>query len=409
MHALLHWAHLNAYRIVVLAYWLCVICGALGIAGCLGALAVLRARLRPAPAAESAPLPWSTLSMIVPIKGADAHTEEHLTRLVTSETPLPTEYLIAMESAEDPAYAVAERVAARHPEQRIRPLVTGPAGGRMGKQHNLAVAVTHARGEVIGSMDADVAVAPDTVAAVLGALARPGVGAAYCLPCYTGHGPAGGALVALYTNYSLAPNLGALALTGNQPFTLGSLWLISRATLDYIGGLDQFTHTVSGDAAIGAAVAGAGLRNVLAPRTVAIPFEPLSLAGGLRHLGKWLALLRAEGLGSYLLLLLIWHPILWSTLALLAGLKLHTRYPALAGIALALVWAAVVARVGSGLLLDRLVYRRRSWLPLALVPYELLVVPLLFGAGFVRRSLVWRGHRYWIGPHGAIQRSQAVG
>jgi ceramide glucosyltransferase len=409
MHALLHWADLNAYRVVVLAYWLCVICGALGVAGCLGALAMLRARFRRPPLAEGAPLPWSTLSMIVPIKGADAHTEDHLSRLVASATPLSTEYLIAMESAEDPAFAVAQRVAARYPERRIRPLVTGPAGGRMGKQHNLAVAVGEARGEVIGSMDADVAVAPDTVAAVLGTLAQPGVGAAYCLPCYAGSGPAGGALVALYTNYSLSPNLGALALSGNQPFTLGSLWLISRATLDYMGGLDQFTHTVSDDAAIGAAVAGAGLRNVLAPRTVAIPFEPLDLAGGLRHLGKWVALLRAEGLGTYLLLLLTWHPILWSTLALVAGLALRSLYPALAAIALALVWAAVVARVGSGLLLDRLVYRRRGWLPLALVPYELLIVPVLFGTGFVRRSLVWRGRRYWIGPHGAIQRSQAVG
>jgi ceramide glucosyltransferase len=409
MHALLQWAHLNAYRVVVLAYWLCVICGALGVAGCLGALGVLRARLRPAPATSATPLPWSTLSMIVPIKGADAHTEDHLTRLVTSATPLATEYLIAMESAEDPAYEVAQRVAARYPERHIRPLVTGPAGGRMGKQHNLAVAVGDAQGEVIGSMDADVAVAPDTMAAVLGALKQPGVGAAYCLPCYTGGGPAGGALVALYTNYSLAPNLGALALSGNQPFTLGSLCLITRAALERIGGLDQFTHTVSDDAAIGAAVARAGLRNVLAPRTVAIPFEPLDLAGGLRHLGKWVALLRAEGLGTYLLLLLTWHPILWSTLALVAGLGLRSRYPALAVIALALVWAAAVARVGSGLLLDRLVYRRRGWLPLALVPYELLVVPLLFGAGFARRSLDWRGRRYWIGPHGAIRRSQAEG
>ena len=120
-------------------------------------------------------------------------------------------------------------------------------------------------------------------------------------------------------------------------------------------------------------------------------------------------MLRAKGLGTYLLLVLTWHPILWSTLALVAGLGLHTRFPALAGIALALVWAAVVARVGVALLLDRLVYRRRGWLPLALVPYELCVVPVLFGAGFVRRSLVWRGRRYWIGPHGAIQRSQAVG
>ena len=68
----------------------------------------------------------------------------------------------------------------------------------------------------------------------------------------------------------------------------------------------------------------------------------------------------------------------------------------------------VVARVGGGLLLDRAVYHRRGWLPLALIPYELLIVPVLFGAGLVRRSLVWRGRRYWIGPHGKILRSAAA-
>jgi ceramide glucosyltransferase len=408
MHAFLQWAQLNAHRAGLLAYWLAAICGALGILGCLGALATFFARFRPVAAAD-APLPWSSLAMIVPIKGADAHTEDHLTRLVTSVTPLATEYLIAMESEQDSAYAIAQRVAALHPERRIRPLVTGPAAGKLGKQHNLAVAVAHTPAEVIGSMDADIAVTPDTVAAVLRALAQPNVGVAYCLPCYTGGGPLGGALMALYTNYCISPNLGALALRGNQSFTIGSLWLISRAALERIGGLEQFGDTVSDDAAIGATVARAGLRNMLAGRTVAIPFEPLGFTGGMRHLGKWVGMLRAEGLGTYLLVLLTWHPILWSTLALLAGLWLHARYPTLAGVALALVAAATVARVGAALTLDRVFYHRRGGLPLALVPYELFIAPVLFGAGFVRRSIVWGGHRYWIGAHGKILHSQAVG
>jgi ceramide glucosyltransferase len=409
MHTFLHWAHPYAHRAAVLAFWLAAISAAVGVLGGLGTLGVLRARFRPPARADGAPLPWRSLSMIVPIKGADAHTADHLTRLVTSATPLATDYLIAMESAEDEAYAIAQRVAAEHPDIHIRPLVTGPSGDRMGKQHNLAVALAQSEGEVIGSMDADVMVERETVAAVLQALAQPGVGVAYCLPCYAGGGPVGGALVALWTNYSISPNLGALALSGNQPFTLGSLWLTTRATLERIGGLEQFGHTVSDDAAIGAAVARAGLRNVLARRTVAIPFEPLGLAGGLRHLGKWLGMLRAQGLGTYLLAALTWHPILWSTLALLAGLALRRSHPAFVGLALALVAAAVVARVGGGLVLDRALYHRRGWLPLALVPYELFVVPVLFGVGFVRRSLVWRGRRYWIGPHGVIRRSEALG
>jgi hypothetical protein len=37
------------------------------------------------------------------------------------------------------------------------------------------------------------------------------------------------------------------------------------------------------------------------------------------------------------------------------------------------------------------------------VVYELVGVPLLFGAGFFRRTIVWKGRRYRLGRHGVIR------
>jgi ceramide glucosyltransferase len=392
----------------LLVYWVFAVTSAVGTLGCLGAMAMLVARFR-RPAQAGAEGPPAALALIVPIKGADAHTEGNLSALVASRVPGAVEYLFAMESADDPAYAVCQRVVEQDPNRRSRVVLTGPANGRMGKQHNLAVAARQTSSAVIGSMDADVQVEPDLLAAMLRQVQEPGAGVAYALPCYWGDGPAGGALVALYTNYSFAPNFAALALRGNQPFIIGSLWLVARATLEQIGGLEQFGATVSDDAAIGQAIAQHGLRNVLVPRTVRIPFEPLPLAGGAKHLQKWLAMLRAEGLGAYFTILLLWHPLFWAALALLAAIPIRRGYPSLLDIAAGLAVVALAARVGSAWLLDRLVYRRtNSWLPLWLIPYELVVVPVLFGAGFFRRTIEWRGRRYRLGPHGKIEHAADV-
>jgi ceramide glucosyltransferase len=393
---------------LLIVYWLLFAVGGVGILGAIGACAVLLRRVRPlGGGATFVPLTGASLSMIVPIKGVDASTEANLSALVESPFRGEIEYLFAMESADDPAYAVCQRVRALHPDRDIRVVFSGPAGARMGKQHNLAAAVRAARYQVIGSMDADVRVAPTTLAVGLSYLAPPGVGIAYFLPGYTDQPslrdewPMGGALVALYSDYYFLANFGALALTRTQPAIIGGLWLVRRATLEAIGGLDQFTRVVSDDAALGKAIAAQKLRCVLVPHTVAVPFEQLDLRGGVRHLAKWLAMLRAEGLGTYLTILATWHPIFWSALALILGrfTPAHQWLPSLL-----LLGAAVVVRILTAVLLNLRVYRLPPLpLPLLAVAYELAGVPLLFGAGLFRRTIVWKGRRYRLGRHGVIR------
>lgn len=391
---------------MIVVYWGLVAASALGILGCAGAAVTLARRVRPAPLDAVPPhSAFPSLSVLVPLRGADPATEAHLTALVESALSCDVEYLFAMESRDDPAFAVCERVRLAHPELPVRIVLSGPAKGRMGKQHNLATAARAARYDVIACVDGDVMVAPGTLAVGVSHLARPGAGAAYFLPVYHGPGTPGGMLVALYANYSFCANFGALALSTRQPAIIGALWLLRRETLERIGSFDPFTATVSDDAAIGRAIAALGLRCVLVPYTVAIPFERLGLRGGLRHLAKWIAMLRAEGLAAYALIAVTWHPLLWATMTLLVGLI--TGDPGTLPLSLALVAAALLARVGgAGLINDRCYGLPSLPLPLWLVPYELLGVPLLFGAGFFRRTLVWSGRRYRIGRHGAIVEAQ---
>ncbi|HKS69596.1 MAG TPA: hypothetical protein VJQ45_04215, partial [Ktedonobacterales bacterium] len=103
-----------------------------------------------------------------------------------------------------------------------------------------------------------------------------------------------------------------------------------------------------------------------------------------------------------------WHPLLWSIIALLVGLLVGGA--GTLPLSLALVVVAALARVGGAALLNTRSYGLPPWrLPLWLIPYELLAVPLLFGAGLFRRTIVWRGRRYRIGQHGRIQAVSELG
>ncbi len=392
--------------VLQIVYWLLVAVAALGVLGAIGACATLLRRVRGLGGASFVPPTAASLSMIVPLRGVDAATEANLNALVESQFRGAIEYLFAMESVDDAAYALGQRVKALHPDQDIRIVFSGPAGARMGKQHNIAAAAREARYAVLGSMDADVQIAPTTLAVGLSYLAQPGAGIVYFLPGYSGPsgaGSLGGSLVALYSDYYFLANFGALALRRPQRAIIGGLWLIRRATVDAIGGFDQFTRVVSDDAAIGKAVAGQKLRCLLAPFTVSVSFEDLDLRGGATHLAKWIAMLRAEGLGTYLSIVLTWHPVFWSAVAVIVGLftPSHQWAPSLI-----VLGVAVLVRIITAMLLNVRVYRMPPLpLPLYAVAYEIAGVPLLFGAGLFRRTIIWKGRRYRLGRHGVILRA----
>src|SRR5947209_2237058 len=104
--------------LVLILYWCFFVITVIALLGCLGASTMILTRFlryssRLTEAASVAESNFS-LSMIVPIKGADSSTEAHLHALVESSVEAEVEYLFAMESSDDPAFLVCQRVQAAH-------------------------------------------------------------------------------------------------------------------------------------------------------------------------------------------------------------------------------------------------------------------------------------------------------
>lgn len=353
------------------------------------------------PAGERPPL-----SVLVPLRGAPAGLSERLVRLLDAMRP-SDQLVVALETEDDPGYSVVTEVQAARQDRDVQVVLSGPAGERMGKQHNLNAALERAKHDLLAFMDDDVLLeranleeAAATVAADDGA-----VGAAFALPYYgggSGQSPRLGAhLVADYTNHGFAPNMASLALQGPPRFIIGGFWATSRAALDAIGGLEHFTATVSDDAAIGRAFAEAGRTNVMLRHPVRLEPEDLGFQGGVAHVLKWLTLLRAEGLGVLLLCFLTWNPLASGLVALVLAL-LAPAVTVKAG--LLVIGALLVLRALSVFALDVRVYGLQPpgrYLPMQLL-YETVLAPWLFLTAIFRREVVWRGRRYRLEPGGYI-------
>jgi hypothetical protein len=117
-----------------------------------------------------------------------------------------------------------------------------------------------------------------------------------------------------------------------------------------------------------------------------------------------MAMLRSEGIPTFLVILWSWHPILWSFITFIIGILLYGSQNHYLIYSAVLLVAALAVKLASALTLNRRIYFISGLRNLIFLPaYELLAVPILFGKGLFQRTIEWRGRRYRLGRHGVIQ------
>ncbi len=82
----------------MLIYWFLFTLSVCALLGCIVASVTMGERFRTDPLQMPLSVPLLSLSMIVPIKGADEETAAHLNALIESDLDTPVEYLFANDS-----------------------------------------------------------------------------------------------------------------------------------------------------------------------------------------------------------------------------------------------------------------------------------------------------------------------
>jgi ceramide glucosyltransferase len=331
--------------------------------------------------------PRPAVSILKPLKGVDADLEANLETFFELDYP-SFEIVFGVAAADDPALAVARRVAARHDTVTARFAIGGAEVGFNPKVNNLANILHLARHEVLLISDSNVAVEPSMLRHMAARL-DDDVGLVTSFIRGKGGRGIGGALESLQLNTFVMGGVAAVAGLLGQVCAVGKSMLLRREDLEKIGGFAELGRYLAEDQICGELIGGLGKDTVVCPRPVDNVLGRLSLESfASRHL-RWARIRRRISVPAYSVELLS-NP-------LPAALGLVAVAPGGASAALAAATITVLCAVA--VIAERLLGVRRPLhhYPL-LVPFRSLTVMLLWPVPFISARVVWRGRSFRIGP-----------
>jgi ceramide glucosyltransferase len=327
------------------------------------------------------------VSVLKPLKGLDPGLADNLESFFRLDYPR-YEVILGVAGGDDPAVAVARRVAAAHPHVPSRVVVDPRRVGFNPKVNNLANLAAHARHDVLLVSDSNVRVAPGYLADLVAHLLRPGVG----LVSSPIRGPRGASLGAalegLQLNTFVMGGVAAMANLVGGVCVVGKSMLLRRETLSAIGGFEHLAGFLAEDQVCGQEVARLGWRTVVSGRPIDNVLGPLSVREFLaRHL-RWARIRRRVAPAGFAAELLL-SPTFIAALALLADPSPAT---------LALLAAVAATRAALDAAAEGAAGTRR---PLAayllLSPLKDVLVGGAWVVPFLDATVTWRGHRFRVG------------
>lgn len=349
------------------------------LAYCLLVLLAVRSYLRqPRPAGK----PSAPISVLRPLAGADEGLEENLRSYFRQDYP-EFEILGAVRSADDPARAVFEHIAAAFPQTPARLIVTGEPPYPNAKVFSLARMLAAARHDLIVMADSDTRVEPDFLRRVAAEFEDPRLGLSTCP--YRAVPGAGfwSRLEALGMNTDFLAGLLAARLVEGVRFAVGPTIVARRQALEAIGGIETLRDYLAEDFVMGRRVAEAGWRVILSRNLIEHHIGSHRWRENFRHRLRWMRSTRRSRPWGYLGQVFT-YPL---PLALIGLMLAPWAWP--------LALAAVVARAVAAWSVARLILRdplfRRFWY---LLPLEDLLSFAFWLAGFFGRTITWRGREY---------------
>lgn len=341
---------------------------------------------RPAPPSLFTP----PVSNLQPIRGLDPEAYENFASLCRQDYP-DYELLFCVNTRDDPAVPVIEKLTRDFPERTIRLLVGFGERGAPGtndKVMKLIRLVREARHEVLVINDSDVRVTPDYLRTVVAPLADPAVGAVTCFYASTDDKTFTDRLQTI----GMMSDFFAGLLIGRQldgvKFALGPTIATTRARLAEAGGYERLEHGPADDLLIGRHIAESGHAVELLPYAVETVADYASFGELFHKRLRWMVVMRHMRPGGHFGLLFT-HGIAWCAVAIAVHPTLGVAIGWLGCYALlriAIAWAIGI----------RGLKRRDLWSGMPLIPLWDAMAFVIWLISFTRSSIRWRGGEYYL-------------
>jgi ceramide glucosyltransferase len=369
---------------------------ALGLAGAayslLAAWLAARFSRRRQAAVETLP----SVSVLKPLHGAEPALEANLETFFRQEYPAPFQLVFGVQTQSDPAIETVEKLCDRYPQVNAALVVSARSHGFNAKVSNLAnMSAAAAHEGVVVASDSDIAVPPDYLRNLAGALAGSNVGAATCLyTAFAAEPGVGATFSAMGVNYHFLPNvITGVALKMANP-CMGSTIALKSELLSAIGGFAAFADCLADDYRIGRAVREQGYRIVIPPFAVRHACGEKSVKEWLAHELRWMRTIRINDPGGHAGSI-VTHPVPLSLLAaVLLGFSLGS---------LGVLGATLAARAVLKWRIDGCFGCRGG--PLWLLPARDILSFGVFLASLFGNRIAWQGEDMLVAHDGRLWKS----
>lgn len=336
------------------------------------------------------------VTVLKPLCGLEDGLEAALASFVGQETRQPVRFIFGAARGDDPALALARRVAGDFPACRAEFVADGAVHGPNLKVSNL---VNMARGgldDLVVISDSDVVIPPGALQAAIDALSASGIGGVTSL--YRGRPGLAGeptrSFGAWYLDYWSLPMAALHARLGALDVTYGPLTALRGEVLGQGGGLAGLAAHLCDDAALGRLVLASGMKLGFAPHVAETLVNDASPRDLFAHELRWSRTDRGEHpIGN--LATVVSHPG-----PLLLLLLLQPGWMAALGIALPVLLRWALAR-----LVERRFGRADSAARIGLIGVVLrdLACFAVWLRGLTASSVEWRGRRLAVGRGGLLE------
>jgi ceramide glucosyltransferase len=350
---------------------------------------------RPAPSATEFP----PVTILKPLHGDEPGLRACLEGFCRQDYPGPVQIVFGVRDSHDAAIPVVRALMAADPELDIELVVDGRVYGANLKISNLINMDRAAKHPVVVLADSDVSVTPDYLRCLTGALADPEVGFATCAFVGVPTGNLWSRLSAMAINHHFLPSIAFGMWIKLAKPCFGPTVAFRREVFDLVGGFPRFADHLADDFEIGRAIRELGYGFSVPSLLIGHGCPETSGRAVVSHELRWARTIRLCDPASYAGSV-ICHPLPWAILAMLV----------LGGSPASLALLAVV--IGARLFVAGEVGRLAGadmttwWLS----PVRDLLSGGVHVAGFLTRTVTWRGRRFHVGRDGVLRpyRPQAV-
>jgi ceramide glucosyltransferase len=321
---------------------------------------------------------YPSASILKPVRGVEPSMRE----AIASHTVLDGEYeFLCGVRQGDPAVEII----AQFPKARMVDCRTQTPNGKVGALIDLTRA---ARFPILVVNDADIRVEPDYLERVTAPLSDPKVGLVTCLYRTEGNSFAS-RFEGLGVSTDFGPSTLVARMVGVDDFAMGSTMAFRRGDLDRIGGFEAIADCLADDYQLGRRIHGLGLKCVLSDVVVTTTLGG-SWRDVWRHQVRWARTVRVSNFWGYLGLPVTFATV-WACAAAATG---HV------GLAAALLAARMLMATIGGWFVLRSPDVFRLW---PLIPLRDLLAAIVWVAGLLGHTVVWRGQLLKIDNQGRIR------